>query len=160
MLKVRLSWGSNGNQAINAYQTLDRLTLTNYIWGDNGTVVNGAFLPTNGVGNPNLKWETSRTINAGIDFSFFNGRLSGNIDMYVVNTKDLLMSRTVPYMNGYKSIMDNVGKTRNKGVEIALNSINIQNEDFSWSTNVNFSLNRDKIIELRHPMKAHYPNIL
>ncbi len=139
MLKIRLSWGSNGNQAINPYQTLDRLTLTNYIWGDNGTVVNGAYLPTNGVGNPNLRWETSRTINAGIDFSFFNGRLSGNIDMYVVNTSDLLMSRTVPYMNGYKSIMDNVGKTRNKGVEIALNSVNFQNNDFRWTTNVKMS---------------------
>lgn len=158
MLKIRLSWGSNGNQAINPYQTLDRLTLTNYIWGDNGTVVNGAYLPTNGVGNPNLKWETSRTVNAGIDFSFLNGRLSGSIDMYVVNTSDLLMSRTVPYMNGYKSIMDNVGKTRNKGVEIALNSINIQNNDFKWSTNVNFSLNRDKIIELRGDGKDDITN--
>lgn len=158
MLKIRLSWGSNGNQAINPYQTLDRLTLTNYIWGDNGTVVNGAYLPTNGVGNPNLRWETSRTINAGIDFSFFNGRLSGNIDMYVVNTSDLLMSRTVPYMNGYKSIMDNVGKTRNKGVEIALNSVNFQNNDFRWTTNVNFSLNRDKIIELRGDGKDDITN--
>ena len=158
MLKIRLSWGSNGNQAINPYQTLDRLTLTNYIWGDNGTVVNGAYLPTNGVGNPNLRWETSRTINAGIDFSFFNGRLSGNIDVYVVNTSDLLMSRTVPYMNGYKSIMDNVGKTRNKGVEIALNSVNFQNNDFSWTTNVNFSLNRDKIIELRGDGKDDITN--
>ena len=158
MLKIRLSWGSNGNQAINPYQTLDRLTLTNYIWGDNGTVVNGAYLPTNGVGNPNLRWETSRTINAGIDFSFFNGRLSGNIDVYVVNTSDLLMSRTVPYMNGYKSIMDNVGKTRNKGVEIALNSVNFQNNDFRWTTNVNFSLNRDKIIELRGDGKDDITN--
>ena len=67
MLKVRLSWGSNGNQAIKAYQTLDRLQMTNYIWGDKGTTVNGLLLPNNGVGNPNLKWETTRTINAGVD---------------------------------------------------------------------------------------------
>ena len=158
MLKVRLSWGSNGNQAIKAYQTLDRLTLTNYLWGDGGTTVNGLFLPGNGIGNPNLKWETSRTINAGIDYSFFNGRLSGNIDAYVVNTSDLLMSRTVPYMNGYKSIMDNVGKTRNAGVEIVVNSINIQNKDFNWNTTVNFSLNRDKIIDLRGDGKDDITN--
>lgn len=158
MLKVRLSWGSNGNQAIKAYQTLDRLTLTNYLWGDGGTTINGLFLPSNGVGNPNLKWETSRTINAGIDYSFFNGRLSGNIDAYVVNTSDLLMSRTVPYMNGYKSIMDNVGKTRNAGVEIVVNSINLQSKDFSWNTTVNFSLNRDKIIDLRGDGKDDISN--
>ena len=78
--------------------------------------------------------------------------------MYVVNTSDLLMSRTVPYMNGYKSIMDNVGKTRNKGVEIALNSVNFQNNDFRWTTNVNFSLNRDKIIELRGDGKDDITN--
>lgn len=158
MLKVRASWGSNGNQAIKAYQTLDRLTLTNYIWGDNGTVVNGSFLPSDGVGNPNLKWETTRTINAGIDFSLWNSRLSGNVDFYVANTSDLLMSRTVPIMNGYRSIMDNVGKTRNTGIEIALNSRNIETKDFRWTTNVNFALNRDKIIELRGDGKDDITN--
>lgn len=157
-LKFRLSWGSNGNQAISPYQTLDRLSLTTYIWGDNGTTVNGAYLPTNGVGNPNLKWETSRTVNAGIDFSFFNRRLSGSIDLYLVKTSDLLMSRTVPYMNGYKSIMDNIGKTENKGIEISLNSINMQNESFTWTSNLNFSLNRDKIVDLRGDGKDDITN--
>ena len=170
MLIVRLSWGSNGNQAIKAYQTLDRLSLTTYIWGDKGTTVNGAFLPYDGVGNPNLKWETTRTINAGIDFSFLNNRLSGNIDFYVANTSDLLMKRTVPIMNGYNSIMDNVGKTRNTGVEIVLNSVNVETKDFRWGSTFNFALNRDKIIELRgdgnddltnkwfigEPVRVHY----
>lgn len=158
MLKVRLSWGSNGNQAIKAYQTLDRLKLTNYIWGDKGTTVNGVLLAYDAIGNPNLKWETTRTINAGIDFSFFNSRLSGSIDFYVAKTSDLLMKRTVPIMNGYNSIMDNVGKTRNTGVELALNSINIETKDFSWSTSYNFSLNRDKIIELRGDGKDDITN--
>ena len=149
MLKVRVSWGSNGNQAIKAYQTLDRLKLTNYIWGDKGTTVNGVILSYNSIGNPNLKWETTRTVNAGVDFSFFNSRLSGSIDFYVSNTSDLLMSRTVPIMNGYNSIMDNVGETRNTGVELALNSVNVESKDFRWSSSFNFALNRDKIIELR-----------
>lgn len=158
MLKLRVSYGSNGNQAINAYQTLDRLTYTKYIWGDAGTTVNGTYLPNNGVGNPNLKWETTNTFNAGVDFGFFNGRLSGNVDFYVANTKDLLMLRTVPYMNGYRSIMDNVGQTRNLGVEISLNSVNIQTKDFNWKTNVNFSLNRDEIVELRGDGKDDISN--
>lgn len=158
MLKLRVSYGSNGNQAINAYQTLDRLTYTKYIWGDAGTTVNGTYLPTNGVGNPNLKWETTNTFNTGIDWGFFGGRLSGNIDFYVSNTKDLLMLRTVPYMNGYRSIMDNVGQTRNLGVEVSVNSVNIQTKDFNWKTSVNFSLNRDKIIELRGDGKDDISN--
>lgn len=170
MLKVRLSWGSNGNQAIKAYQTLDRLTMTNYIWGDKGTTVNGLYVPSNGIGNPKLKWETTRTINAGVDFSVLNSRLSGSVDFYVATTSDLLMSRTVPIMNGYSSVMDNVGKTRNTGVEIALNSVNITQKDFRWTSSFNFSLNRDKILELRgdgkddltnkwfigEPLRVHY----
>lgn len=158
MLKVRVSWGSNGNQAIKAYQTLDRLKLTNYIWGDKGTTVNGVILSYNSIGNPNLKWETTRTVNAGIDFSFFNSRLSGSIDFYVSNTSDLLMSRTVPIMNGYNSIMDNVGETRNTGVELALNSVNVESKDFRWSSSFNFALNRDKIIELRGDGKDDITN--
>ena len=158
MLKIRLSYGSNGNQAINAYQTLDRLSLTTYIWGDNGTTVNGTYMKNNAVGNPNLRWETSHTFNAGVDFSFFGGRLSGNLDMYVVNTSDLLMSRTVPYMNGFKSIMDNVGKTRNKGVEFSISSVNVRNDSFQWGTTVNFALNRDEIVELRGDGKDDITN--
>lgn len=158
MLKIRLSWGSNGNQAIKAYQTLDRLKLTNYIWGDKGTTVNGVILSYNSIGNPNLKWETTRTVNAGVDFSFFNSRLSGSVDFYISNTSDLLMSRTVPIMNGYNSIMDNVGETRNTGIELALNSVNMENKDFRWSTSYNFSLNRDKIIELRGDGKDDITN--
>lgn len=158
MLKLRLSYGSNGNQAIDPYQTLDRLGLTKYIWSDGGLPVNGTILEASGVGNPNLKWETTNTFNLGIDFSLFNSRLSGNIDVYVANTKDLLMKRQVPIMNGFNSIWDNVGKTRNKGVEIALNSLNIETKDFTWNTNVNFSLNRDKIIELRGDGKDDITN--
>lgn len=158
MMKLRVSYGANGNQGINAYQTLDRLSLTQYIWGDGGNTVNGVYLPTNGVGNPNLKWETTYIFNTGIDFGLFNGRLSGNIDFYIANTKDLLMNRTVPYMNGYRSILDNIGQTRNVGVEFALNSINIETKDFLWKTNVNFSLNRDKIIKLQENGKDDITN--
>ncbi len=148
MLKIRASYGSNGNQAINPYQTLDRLSGTKYIWGDGGNTVNGTYLPTNGVGNPNLKWETTNSMNFGLDFALFNGRLSGNMEFYVAKTKDLLMNRSVPYMNGYKSIMDNIGQTKNVGFEFSLTSVNIQKKDFEWKSTVNFSLNRDKITKL------------
>lgn len=158
MLKLRVSYGSNGNQAISAYQTLDRLSMAKYIWGDGGTTANGAYLGFSSVGNPNLKWETTHSFNFGIDFSLFKDRLSGTIETYVANTKDLLMSRSVPIMNGFQSIMDNIGQTRNKGVEITLNSVNIQNKEFTWTTNLNFFLNRDEIVELRGDGKDDITN--
>lgn len=158
MLKLRLSYGSNGNQAISAYQTLDRLSTSKYIWGDGTTGVNGSYMGFGSVGNPNLKWETTHSFNLGIDFSFFGERLSGSIETYVANTKDLLMSRKVPVMNGFSSIMDNIGQTRNKGVEINLNSVNIQTPDFTWNTNLNFFLNRDKIVDLRGDGKDDIDN--
>lgn len=150
MLKLRVSYGANGNQAITAYRTLDRLySKVKYIWGDGGTAVNTAYLASDGIGNPNLKWETTYTTNVGLDFQLFRGRLGGTIEMYLSNTHDLLMTRTVPIMNGYSKIWDNIGQTRNKGIEITLNSVNIENGGFRWGTDFNFAMNRDKIIDLR-----------
>jgi TonB-linked SusC/RagA family outer membrane protein len=171
MLKVRASYGANGNQAITAYRTLDRLySKVKYIWGDAGQTVNTAYLPGDGIGNPNLRWETTYTANIGLDFQLFKGRLGGTLEAYLSNTHDLLMMRTVPIMNGYSRIWDNIGQTRNKGFEITLNSVNIDNRDLKWTTDLNFSLNRDKIIELRgdqiddivnkwfigQPLRVHY----
>ena len=152
MLKIRLSYGANGNNAISRYMSLDRLYSTNgvkYIWGDGGSASNSTYLPSDGIGNPDLLWETTYTANLGIDFQFFNGRLGGTIDMYLSNTHDLLMSRTVPIMNGYSKILYNVGQTRNKGIELTLHSQNIRKKDFKWETDFAFSLNRDKIVALR-----------
>ncbi|MEJ5961544.1 SusC/RagA family TonB-linked outer membrane protein [Pedobacter immunditicola] len=150
MLKLRVSYGANGNQAITPYRTLDRLySNVKYIWGDNGTAVNTAYLAGDGVGNPNLKWETTYSTNLGVDFQLFKNRLSGTIDAYSSRTKDLLMTRTVPIMNGYNRIWDNIGETQNRGIEVTLNTVNIDVGNFKWSSTAVFSLNRDKIVELR-----------
>ncbi|WP_295771717.1 TonB-dependent receptor [uncultured Mucilaginibacter sp.] len=150
MLKLRLSYGANGNQAITPYRTLDRLySSVKYIWGDGGTAVNTAYLAGDGVGNPNLKWETTYTGNIGVDFQLFNNRVSGSLDVYRSRTKDLLMTRTVPIMNGYSRIWDNIGETQNQGLELNLNTTNINNKNFKWNTTAIFSFDRDKIIELR-----------
>lgn len=150
MLKLRLSYGANGNQAITPYRTLDRLySDVKYIWGDTGVPVTTAYLAGNGIGNPNLKWETTYSTNLGLDFQLFKNRLSGSVDAYISRTKDLLMERIVPIMNGYNRIWDNVGETQNKGIEVTLNTVNISKKDFKWSSTGVFSLNRDKIVELR-----------
>lgn len=147
MLKLRVSYGSNGNQAIEPYQTLDRLSLSQYIWGSE--TANGSFIPFDGIGNPNLRWETTRSFNVGVDYGFLNGRISGSVDFYRSRTKDLLMKRTVPVMNGYNSIMDNIGSTQNTGLEVSLKTVNIDNKNFKWSSSIAFATNKDKIIELR-----------
>jgi len=150
MLKLRLSYGANGNQAITPYRTLDRLySNVKYIWGDAGIAANTAYLAADGVGNPNLKWETTYSTNIGLDFQLFKNRIGGTIDVYQSRTKDLLMTRTVPIMNGYSRIWDNIGETQNKGLEVTLNTVNVSRKDFNWSSTAVFSLNRDKIVELR-----------
>lgn len=152
MLKIRFSYGANGNNAISRYRSLDRLYATNgikYIWGDGGKAVNAAYLPSDGIGNKGLLWETTYSTNLGIDFQFFNGRLGGTVNLYVANTQDLLQQRTIPIMNGYGKVMWNVGETQNKGIELTLNSTNIRKKDFTWNTDITFSLNRDKIVDLK-----------
>ncbi|MEJ2881224.1 SusC/RagA family TonB-linked outer membrane protein [Pedobacter sp. GR22-6] len=150
MLKLRVSYGANGNQAITPYRTLDRLySNVKYIWGDAGIAANTAYLAGDGIGNPNLKWETTYSANIAFDFQLFKNRLSGTVDMYRSRTKDLLMTRTVPIMNGYNRIWDNIGETENKGIEITLNSLNVAAKDFKWNSTAVFSLDRDKIVELR-----------
>jgi len=150
MLKIRASYGANGNEAIAPYRSLDRLySNVKYIWGDGGTAVNTAYLAGDGIGNPNLKWETTYSANLALDFQLFNNRLGGTIDAYRSRTKDLLMVRTVPIMNGYNRIYDNIGEVQNTGLEVTLNSLNISTKNFKWNSTAVFSFDRDKIIELR-----------
>ncbi|PXV69121.1 TonB-linked SusC/RagA family outer membrane protein [Dysgonomonas alginatilytica] len=147
-LKFRLSYGSNGNQAVSAYQTKTKLAQRDYIYG-NDALFAGGLVANFTKGNPNLKWETSSSLNAGIDFNLFNNVLSGSFDYYDTRTKDLLMNRTVPVMNGYTTMMDNVGKTKNTGFDFTLNTLNIKNQNFQWSSTFVLSGNWSKILELK-----------
>lgn len=149
-LKIRASYGQNGNLAVSAYQTKTKLVQNDYIFGNEAEFA-GGLSANYTMGNPNLRWETTTALNVGLDFNMFNNRLSGNIDAYVSNTKDLLMWRTIPVMNGYTSMLDNVGATRNKGIDITLNSINVKNSDFEWGTTLVVSGNTNKIVELKDP---------
>jgi TonB-linked SusC/RagA family outer membrane protein len=155
-IKIRASLGENGNMGISPYQTLDALKTASYVFGNNPTTANALLLKT--VGNPDLKWESTVTLNVGLDFTVLKNRISGNLDYYRSHSKDLLMTRNVPVMNGYTSIWYNIGKTENKGFEFNLNTKNIQGKKFEWSTSLNFSLSRDKIVELRGDGKDDLAN--
>ncbi|MDL2248056.1 SusC/RagA family TonB-linked outer membrane protein, partial [Bacteroides sp. OttesenSCG-928-J23] len=143
-LKLRVGYGVTANTSINPYQTKGVLGKMYYNYGDNHVIgYTSSSLP-----DKTLTWETTGQWNAGIDFSFLKGRISGTIDTYLQNTNDLLLNRQLPAVSGYTSVLTNVGKTRNKGIEVSLSTVNIQNKDFTWATDFMYSTNKEEIVEL------------
>lgn len=145
-LKIRAGYGQTANQAIDAYTTLGSLGTTKYNFGPTGYAT-GYFLET--LANPDLGWEYSETFNYGIDFSFFNGRLSGTLEYYTMKTKDVLNKVSLPGTAGVGSYTANIGKTENKGFEASVNGVIIDKKNgWTWEAGVNISLNRNKLTEL------------
>ena len=144
-LKLRVGYGETSNQSISPYSTLGALSTRPYNFGttfDTGYYVTA--LP-----NPELSWEFSRTWNFGLDFSLFGGRLSGSMEYYLQNTRDLLLDVSMPSTSGVGSYTANVGKTQNKGFEFSLNGIIIDNKNgWNWEAGLNLYLNRNKLVEL------------
>ena len=148
--KLRASYGLTGNQGINPYQSLSRLSSNQY---ENNYPYNGGSTTNIGFGlgglaNPNLKWETTKQTNVGVDLSLFNGRLTSTIDWYKKVTNDLLMPRELPGYVGVESVLDNVGSIENKGLEILIGGDPIVGDDFRWNTSFNFTMNRNKVLDL------------
>ncbi|GAA4315228.1 TonB-dependent receptor [Compostibacter hankyongensis] len=145
-LKIRASWGKNGNRGVSAYSSLSKLSQVNYVFGDGGATSVGLY--TTSLGNPDLSWEATASTNFGIDFSILSNRISGTMDYYRTQTKDLLLNQSIPNMSGFTSFLRNIGETENKGFELSLNTTNIQQNGFTWNTRIAFSLNRNKIVKL------------
>ncbi len=143
-LKLRLSYGSTGNQAINPYQTQPLLSRTSYAWDNTAAFGYGPGT----IGNPDLRWESSATANAGLDFSFLNGRVSGAFEYYVTRTTNLLAPQPLPNSSGFGGYTTNIGETENTGIELSLSTINIDKGDFRWSTDIMFTKNTERIISL------------
>ncbi len=149
-LKLRLSYGTAGNNRINS-----GLMYTTYsLSGNSGKApffdeIRGTMLEHgDNLYNPTLKWETTITRNLGIDFGFFNNRLSGSLDLYWNTTKDLLMKTEIPSNTGYSYQYQNFGKTSNKGVELMLNAVIADKEKWGLNFNFNIAYNRNHIDEL------------
>ncbi len=146
MLKLRLSYGENGNQAISRYQTLARIADSQYVFGDGGSPATTVYVES--MANNDLGWETTKVTNLGIDYGFLKNRINGNLEIYSSNTYDILLRRNIPATSGYSSVWTNIGKVHNKGFELTLNSVNVKKNDFSWETGFILSLNRNRIDEL------------
>jgi TonB-linked SusC/RagA family outer membrane protein len=151
-LKLRFGVGTTGNAAVSLYSSEGRLQALYYTYGSTvaaGYVSSDASLATPiPLPNSNLGWEHTTQYNLGIDFAVLKGRITGVIDIYSSRTSDLLMLRSIPSVLGYTTTYDNVGVTTNRGIDITLNTTNIKQKNFSWSSNLSFSANRDKIAEL------------
>ncbi|MDQ8005285.1 MAG: TonB-dependent receptor [Pedobacter sp.] len=144
-LKLRIGYGSVGNEAVAPYETLAQLARTAYDF--NGAPAFG-FAPSN-VPNKDLKWETSTTANIAVDFGFLNQRISGSVDVYQTNTTDLLLPFALPPSTGFGGVISNVGATRNRGVEFSLSTQNIVSKNgFQWSTDITGAYNKNEIVEL------------
>ncbi|WP_205509137.1 TonB-dependent receptor [Longitalea arenae] len=165
-LKLRASYGVAGNAAVKPYSTNSGLILIPHSWNDVSMIAYG-YDPQNG--NRNLKWELTGTQNIGLDFGLFKNRLSASVDYYDSRTRDLLLLRPLPGSSGHTKVVENVGKTRNNGIEIQLRTVNVQNQQITWTSAITYTRNKERITELAngkndiasglfigHPVKSFY----
>lgn len=143
-LKLRLSWGNTGNTNVKPYATLGLLSKTYYSWGETAAI---GTIPT-GIPNPDLKWEKLEEYNLGIDLGLFKHRLTGSIDLYNRTTRDLILSRLLPATSGFTEVTQNIGKTRNRGIELMLKGDVIRTKELTWNVGATFFKNKNEILDL------------
>lgn len=147
-LKLRLSYGVNGNssglEAYNAYARLSNGLYLNY----NGGYIATPYTEITRIANPFLSWERTSAYNLGIDYGFFDGRLSGSLDVYTSETNDLLLDQKLPDLTGFGSIKTNIGSLKNTGFDLGINSINISKPNFVWTSAFNVTYRQNKITTL------------
>jgi TonB-linked SusC/RagA family outer membrane protein len=149
-LKVRASWGITGNQEIGNFASRNFYGGANYF--------NAAGIAPTQIGDPNLKWEETTQTDIGLDIGFFNNRVTLSADYYVKTTKDLLFSRPIATQNGFGSFFTNIGSVENRGFEFTLTTVNVQGgrDEFSWTSDLNMSFNRNKVLELFEGQDVFY----
>ena len=165
--KVRLSWGLTGNNRIGEYDYYALLavlksrvgsytstnSLPSGVYPFDNDATNAGVVPTS-LPNKDLKWETTEQWNAGLDLGFFDERIGITMDIYRKTTRDLLLDASLPFSSGYYSATKNIGKVRNDGLELSLNTVNFQTRAFKWTTNFNISFNKNKVLALSENQTA------
>jgi TonB-linked SusC/RagA family outer membrane protein len=143
-LKFRTSYGKAGNEAIGVYGTITTAGSVRFPF--NGASAIGVL--ASNLGNANLHWESSKTFNAGLDFAILTNRINGSVDIYRTQTEGLLLRRNLPVITGYSFVLDNLGITKNNGIEVTINSENFAGTNFKWQTAIAFSSNKNRIVDL------------
>jgi TonB-linked SusC/RagA family outer membrane protein len=149
--KIRVSYGENGNNRVGDFDSYPKLTLNNTGQGysfDNQPPTPGAYLST--LGNSKLRWEKTKQTDIGYEFGVLDNRIALEVDLYRRTTENLLLNAQLPPSSGFGSAQENIGKLRNDGIEITLNTLNVSSGSFSWRSSFNISFNRNKIIELAY----------
>lgn len=148
-LKLRASYGVTGNSEVNPYTSLSLLGTADYAAIIDNTRIGG--IGTNRLANPDLKWEKTAQSDIGIELGLFQNRVNIEADVYYRKTTDMLLAAPVALSSGYATITKNIGSMENKGLEFAINTVNISNENFTWNTSFNISMNRNKVLSLATP---------
>lgn len=151
-MKFRMGWGVVGNDRISNYLSMDLYTQSKYGVGNKLVTV----LSPKQLANLNLKWEGSSTLNAGIDLGFFDSRLNFTAEFYIKNTKDLLLAQNLAYVTGFDAQWQNIGKIQNRGIELNLNTVNIQSKKFTWTTDFNISFVKNELKSLQDGTQTMY----
>jgi TonB-linked SusC/RagA family outer membrane protein len=151
-LKLKLSWGQNGNQGISPYTTLSRVSMGSsggirYEFSDVGSQILYGLNQSN-LGNSELGWESTDALNVGFESAWLANRLFVDLDFYHTKTYDQIFNRTIPSMTGFSSIYTSMGQVNNTGVELTVRSVNIENRNLKWTTTVTFWKNKNKLIHL------------
>ena len=145
-LKLRVGYGTTGNNGVGSFSYRTNVSLTSYPM--NNVMTNPAYVLGTQLGNPELKWETQVATNVGLDVSLFNSRVNLTAEWYNNQANDLLLNCVVPSSTGYSTQYQNVGKMRNRGWEVTLNTVNIRTKNFSWTSDLNLSFNKSKVVAL------------
>jgi TonB-linked SusC/RagA family outer membrane protein len=151
-LKLKVSWGKNGNQSLDPYGTLSTISLGRsgnhgYVFENSNTTNWAQYLSA--IGNPELGWETTTAINAGFELGLLKDRIRLEWNTYKSQTTDQIFTRTIPVMtNGFTSTQATMGQVDNWGIEFTLNTVNLKSRDFEWSSMLNFYINRNKLVDL------------
>ncbi len=147
--KVRASYGENGNREIGRYAALSQLASNSYLYTNTaGSNVGVGTVQTVNMSNPNLRWERNASLNFGADFSLKGGKISGALDYYIRQTTDLLVNRALPNVTGFSSVIANLGAIDNSGIELNINTENMNKSNFVWRTSFSIWSNKNKIIKL------------
>ncbi|WP_242689067.1 TonB-dependent receptor [Pedobacter sp. SYSU D00535] len=145
--KLRISYGVTGNNRVSDFAYLPELNLPDLAsYSFNNERFYGVNLTS--LGNRQLKWESTEQLDLGYDLGLFKDRISLTVDLYRKNTNDLLLNANLPYTTGYNRVYKNIGKVRNEGLELTLNTVNVNSRSFSWRSNFNISFNKNKILAL------------
>ncbi len=144
-LKLRLSYGVSGNEAIGIYQTLALMSSNSLAMGGKS---NTTLKVKSIMGNDDLQWEKTTGFNTGIDFGVWRNRITGSVDFYKSHTNDMLLLQRLPRLTGFADVWTNIGEVENTGIDLTINSYNIVRKDFSWSSALVFATNKNKIVDV------------